>query len=165
MLGGKVTSKRATSLEGAGRTILKTDHISFDPPANERKFQKVYDYMITQPHYSANYQNKEGWVEKTGHKTVNNRSSVGYNIISNKDNAYSGAQMVRILDKKVTNRKKGVAEFYDLTHVSAIKANSEYNDAYTRNPKVFYKRMGIFTNTYDAAVRNGNPDGPFKAKK
>jgi len=165
IIGGKVSSKRAISLEGAGRTILKTDHISFDPPANERKFQKVYDYLVTQPRYSANSQNKNGWVEKKGHRTVNNRSSVLYNIISNEENTYSGAQIVRILDKKITNRKKGVAEFYDLTHVSAIKSNAEYNEAINNNPKVFYKKMGIFTNTYDAAVRNGNPDGPFKAKK
>eukprot|EP00826_Nyctotherus_ovalis_P059038 TRINITY_DN8176_c0_g2_i1.p1 TRINITY_DN8176_c0_g2~~TRINITY_DN8176_c0_g2_i1.p1 ORF type:complete len:205 (+),score=53.30 TRINITY_DN8176_c0_g2_i1:132-746(+) len=165
VIGGRVQSKRATSLEGAGRTILKTDHISFDPPANERRFQKVHDHIVTEPRYSANFRNRQGWVEKTGQKTVNNRSSVPYNIISNEENVYSGAQMVRILDKKVTNRKKGVAEFYDLTHVSAIKPNPEYNEAYGKNPKVFYKRMGIFTNTYDAAVRNGNPDGPFKVKK
>ena len=101
----------------------------------------------------------------SGYKTVNNRSSVQYNIISNGDNSHSGAQIVRTLDKKVTNRKKGLAEFYDLTRVAAIKTNQGHQEAVTNDPKVFYRKLGIFTNTYDAAVRNGNPNGPFKDKK
>ena len=100
-----------------------------------------------------------------GQKTVNNRSSVPYNILSNGDNTYSGAQILRNLDKKLTNRKKGLAEIYDLMRVTALKVNEGHKIAYEHNPKVFYRKLGIFNNTYDAAVRNGNPDGPFKRKK
>ncbi len=165
---GRVPGTTCTSLEGNGadRVVrLKTDHISFNPPANEQKFQGVADKVVTTPPYSGNFESLKGWKEMSGHKTVNNRSSVAYNILTNDDNRYSGAQILKTLDKKVTNRKKGLAEFYDLTRVAATKKNEGHEIALSTNPKVFYRKLGIFTNTYDAAVRNGNPSGPFKAKK
>ena len=168
VIGGKVGTQTLTSLEGSGsdRVVrLRTDHISFNPPANEQNFQAVADKLVTAAPYSGNFQSVKGWKEMTGHKTVNNRSSVAYNILSNEENKYSGAQILKTLDKKVTNRKKGLAEFYDLTRVAAIKTNEGHQQAYGQNPMVFYRKLGIFTNTYDAAVRNGNPSGPFKAKK
>lgn len=168
VIGGKVPGVTCTSLEGAGsaRVVrLKTDHLSFNPPANEQKFQSVVDKVVTSAPYNGNFQSVKGWKEMSGYKTVNNRSSVAYNILSNDDNRYSGAQILKTLDKKVTNRKKGLAEFYDLTRVAATKTNEGHQQAYSANPQVFYRKLGIFTNTYDAAVRNGNPAGPFKAKK
>ena len=92
--GGRIVGDRPTSLEetNASRVVrLKTDHISFNPPANVQKFQRVYDRMVTRPPYSGNFETQKGWMEMSGYKTVNNRSSVTYNIISNDLNAYSGA--------------------------------------------------------------------------
>jgi hypothetical protein len=168
MRGDKVPAVTCTSLEGSGedRVVrLKTDHISFNPPANEQKFQATLDKVVTAAPYSGNFETAQGWKEKSGYKTVNNRGSVPYNIITNDTNPYSGAQILKTLDKKVTNRKKGLAEFYDLTRVAAIKANEGHQHAFAQNPQVFYRKLGIFTNTYDAAVRNGTPAGPFKQKK
>lgn len=168
IVGGKVPAVTATSLEGKAENrvvLLKTDHISFNPPASEQKFQAVMDKIVTQAPYSGNFESKKGWMEMPGQKTVNNRSSVPYNIVTNDENIHSGVQILRTLDKKVTNRKKGLAEFYDLTRVSAIKVNEGHREAFEKNPKVFYRKLGIFTNTYDASIRNGNPAGPFKAKK
>lgn len=166
--GGRILGEKATSLEGEGasRVVrLKTDHISFNPPANALKFQNVVDLLLTKPPYSSNFQTQKGWKEMSGYKTVNNRSSVTYNILTNDANTYSGAQILRTLDKKVTNRKKGIAEFSDLGNVGAAKVNEGHRDALASDPKVFHRRLGIFSNTYDAAVRNGNPGGPFRMAK
>lgn len=168
MMSTKCPTRTLFSLEGSTESKvvrLKTDHISFNPPANEQNFQVAYDKIVTKAPYSGNFETKAGWKEMAGQKTVNNRSSVPYNILTNDENKHSGVQILKTLDKKVTNRKKGLAEFYDLTRVAAIKVNEGHREAYTSNPKVFYRKLGIFTNTYDAAIRNGNPAGPFKAKK
>eukprot|EP00831_Metopus_contortus_P016669 TRINITY_DN17028_c0_g1_i2.p1 TRINITY_DN17028_c0_g1~~TRINITY_DN17028_c0_g1_i2.p1 ORF type:complete len:128 (+),score=23.96 TRINITY_DN17028_c0_g1_i2:275-658(+) len=96
MLSKTVMDTPNYSLEGdlKGRFLrLKTDHISFNPPAHEKKFQAVIDKSIVQPPYSGNFPSLRCWEEKSGYKTVNNRSSVIYNIISNSDNTYSGAQI------------------------------------------------------------------------
>ena len=55
----------------------KTDNISFDPPANERSFQKEYDLMVTKPKYNINVRSGNPWEPFAGElKTINNRSSV-----------------------------------------------------------------------------------------
>ena len=60
-----------------------TDVISYDPPADERPFQKVYDEMITKSKYDINKLSANPWVPPTNvNKTINNRSSVHHNIIN-----------------------------------------------------------------------------------
>ena len=60
-----------------------SDNISFDPPANDRPFQKVFDEMITKPKYDINVKSTNAWEPFKGElKTINNRSSVSHNIIS-----------------------------------------------------------------------------------
>ena len=39
-----------------------TDNISFDPPAVERPFQKLYDEMVTKSKYNINVVSENGWV-------------------------------------------------------------------------------------------------------
>jgi hypothetical protein len=158
--------KTASAQEIANKQIhsarLPTDHISFEPPESTWKFQKVYDSMLTSPKYSTNFETgKEGWMPKNQLKTVCNKSSVPYNIIAHSSNIYSGSEMVGVLDKKVTNRKKGVVEFSDLTRVSALKMNERYNSMYQVDSTMFRKKTGIFTFMYDAAVRNGKISLPF----
>jgi len=166
--GGRIVGEKPLSLEGteASRVVrLKTDHISFNPPASTQRFQNVYDKLLTKSPYSGNFESQQGWKEMSGYKTVNNKSSVTYNILTNDTNSWSGAEILRTLDKKVTNRKKGIAEFCDLAHVGARKVNQGHHEALASDPKVFYRKLGIFSNTYDAAVRNGNPNGPFRKVK
>ena len=51
---------------------------------------------------------------------MNNRSSVSHNIISHKANEFTPALVVGLLDKNVSNMKKGVGEYSDLVRVTAI---------------------------------------------
>ena len=83
----------------------------------ERPFQKVFDEMITTTKYNINVESTNGWVPfyaGAGSKTVNNRSSVGHNIISHQPNDHTPALVVGLLDKNVTNMKKGLGEYRDL---------------------------------------------------
>lgn len=93
---------------------------------------------------------------------MNNRSSVTYNILNNDSNSASGAIIVKMLDKKVTNKKKGVAEITDLTRPFHPNFNRNYKDYLNENPKIFNAYNGIFSHMYDAAHRNGNIVVPFR---
>lgn len=111
----RVASAKDTICKEKVQTRLPTDHISFEPPARTIPFQKVFDLTLTKPGYSTNFETgASSWVPKDQLKTVCNKSSVAYNIIAHTPNTYSGAEVLGVLDKKVTNRKKGVAEFSDL---------------------------------------------------
>jgi hypothetical protein len=101
----------------------KTDNISFEPPpAGDTPLQKVFDEMVTRPKYNINVTSQNGWVPfyAAGAKTVNNRSSVSHNIISNQPNDHTPALVVGLLDKNVTNMRKGVGEYKDLQRVTSI---------------------------------------------
>ena len=84
------------------RHHIKTDHISVVPPARDRPFQKVYDKILTKPAYNKNNVCSDVWVPRMyENKSLNNRSSVGHNIITHKENSTSPALIVGVLDKKV----------------------------------------------------------------
>ena len=105
-----------------------TDHISVEPPPINRPFQKIYDQMLTKKPYSINETTKVGWAPATtDNKTINNRSSVKHNIINHDDNKTSGVMVIGTLDKKVTNKKKGIGEYADLMRVTSVNVNHEYN--------------------------------------
>jgi hypothetical protein len=67
-----------------------------------------------------------------------------------------------LLDKQVTNKKKGIGEFGDLQRPTAMNPNHEHINAYTENPNIFKRKDGVFSHLYDAAHRFGE-DKPFKA--
>ena len=158
------TSKRNSYLtQPIEDARLNTDHISFEPPRNERPFQHVFDKMMTAPSHTANIEtSKKSWQPYNCNKTVNNKSSVAYDILSHNANGYSGVEMPSIIERKVANRKKGVTEFGDLTRVTALRMNVFHNEALEKNSTIFRKKTGEFTHMYDAAVRNGNISMPFK---
>ncbi len=88
---GKVTEDGKLDRTGiekkSGRSWRNpTDNISFEPPpAADRPFQKVFDEMVTRPKFNINQCSNHPWIPYYGgpdSKTVNNRSSVGHNIIS-----------------------------------------------------------------------------------
>jgi len=62
----------------------------------------------------------------------------------------------KMLDTKVSNRKKCIAEFDDLNHVFHPNFSAKYNSTLAENSNVFKTYKGVFTNMYDAANRNGN---------
>ena len=97
------------NFEPVSKHNIKTDHITNDPPVVERPFQKVFDKILTKPAYSKNEVSSKGWAPfHVQNKSMNNRSSVNHNIVTHQDNSFSGAITVGVLDKKVTNKKKGI---------------------------------------------------------
>ena len=72
--------------------------------------------MMTKPKYNINTRSNNPWVplENDPLGNINNRNSVGYNILNHKGNPHSPNLVVGLLDNKMTNKKKGIAEFSDL---------------------------------------------------
>jgi len=68
----------------------------------------------------------------------------------------------KIMDIKLANRKKCIAEYDDLYHVFYPNYSKKYISTLNENPQVFRTYKGIFTNMYDAANRNGNIIEVFK---
>jgi len=68
---------------------------------------------------------------------------------------------VGLLDKNVTNMKKGVGEYRDLMRVTSINPNPDFLNAIGENKDLFKRKNGIFTYLYDSAARFGETK-PFK---
>jgi len=68
---------------------------------------------------------------------------------------------VGTLNSKILFRKKAVCDFSNEAIPNAIHINNDYNSSITKDPVIFRKYTGMYTNTYDAAHRFGI-DKPFK---
>ncbi len=106
----------------------------------------------------------KGWVPlENTIKSLSNLSSVQYNILSPQEpNPISGAVELKILDKKLANRKKSIGEFHDLTMNFHPKINKEFSETFNSHKNIFHIRTGIFSHMYDNAHRNGNISVPFR---
>jgi len=102
-----------------------------------------------------------GWEPKSGYKSVSNRSSVIYNIVSHSLNKVSGCLNNGLMDKKLLNKKKVITETLDLKDVFQPKEEKNYINVINDNKNFFRKYTGIFTNICDAANKNGNIIQPF----
>jgi hypothetical protein len=103
---------------------------------------------------------------KGGEKTMNNTSSVQYNIISpTEQNTLTGVVIMKCLDKKIASKKKGVGEFSDLTRPFNPNYFDKYKEAIDENKYLFKKYNGIFSHLYDAAHKNGDIIVPFRFDK
>jgi hypothetical protein len=69
--------------------------------------------------------------------------------------------VVGLLDKNVTNMKKGIGEYKDKMRVTAENPNPDFLKAYADNKDLFKRKNGIFTYLYDSAARFGETK-PFK---
>jgi len=103
------------------------------------------------------------WLPTNPNFSVNNNSSVIYNIINGEANNLSGIKKIKIFDKKVTNIKKGIAEFSDLSRSFFPNYNPDY-PKFTKDG-TFFRYKGLFSQMYDSAWRNGNLVIPFRDKK
>ena len=114
--------------------------------------------MMTKPKYNINVPSNNPWVPLSVNPThtINNRNSVGYNILNHQDNKTSPALVVGLLDAKLNNKKKGIGEFSDLQKPSAININLDHKGAYQTDPNVFKHKDGMFAHLYDAAHRFGD---------
>ena len=118
--------------------------------------------MITKPKYNINVKSQNPWKpHEGGLKTLNNRSSVPHNIISHEANKHSPGLVLGLLDKNVTNMRKGIGEYHDLQRITAINPNPEYLRSYQDNNDLFKRKNGVFTYLYDSAHRFGE-NKPFK---
>ena len=70
-----------------------TDHISSQPPAQERPFQNLFDRMVQKSKYAKNTKTTNLWAPKPAKiSTANNLNSTSYNLISHDENKWA-AQM------------------------------------------------------------------------
>lgn len=107
-----------------------------------------------------------GWIPQGNQKTMNNMSSVEYNILSPTErNNLSGLVSIKCMDKKIATKKKGVGEFSDLTRKFHPNYYPQYKEALNENKQIFRKYNGIFTYLYDSAYRNGEIVVPFRNEK
>lgn len=90
-----------------------------------------------------------------------NRSSVNYNIISNKENKISGKIEISAIEKTVNNKKKGVTEFYHLQRNYEPNYSPKFSKFIHENNNGFMKYKGVFTELYDSYIKNGNIYKPF----
>ena len=143
--------------------FIDTDHISIRVPEISKSYDSSNSFLIRKANYGSHAESKAGWVPRTYDiESVGNRNSVPYNIINNTDSNVSGAQRGTMLDRTLNNKKKGVAEFSDFTKPSHPNFNKEYQDLVAKDPKIFMRYKGIFSELYDSAWRNGNIYVPFR---
>jgi hypothetical protein len=133
-----------------------TDNLSFEPPAANRPFQAVYDGIVTRPKYNKNVCNNHPWEpHPVTVNSINNRSGGTHDIISHLPMKYQAGGSLGILDKQLTNKRKGVTEFGDLQRPSSLNPNLDLLKALNDDPYVFRRKNGLFTNLYDSAARFG----------
>lgn len=69
-----------------------TDHISSQPPGDERPFQGLFDRMVKETKYEKNTKTTNPWAPKPAKiATINNRNSVAHNILTWEPNVHSPA--------------------------------------------------------------------------
>ena len=71
---------------------------------------------------------------------------------------------VKITNPNIHNRKKGLAEYNDLTMAFNTNFNEDYSKLFKDNSNRFKKFTGIFTNMYDSSIKNGGMGMPFNQK-
>ena len=119
--------------------------------------------MITNSKYDKNTASSNPWApSKPSKRTISNRNSVSYNIITVQPNTHCPAlTYTERLETKV-GRERGIAEIDDLKRLTAINRNRDHTMAMTGNERVFARKDGIFTHLYNSAARFGE-NKPFKA--
>ena len=152
---------------------LKTDHISIRMPKVSKSVDKkdnlenkYYPYLKMKSEFGTNQNSDSYWVPQIQNKaTMSNRSSVGYNIINNKDIISASTDGFGILDKTSNNKKKGVAEFSDYLKPFNYNPNKRYLKCFDENNNRFKFYKGVFSDLYDSAAKNGSIYMPFRGDK
>lgn len=157
-------SKSVDQDEKYRTSFIPTDHISINIPKILKTEEKDSFLNLKKKMGNHTESTSKGWVPlDNAIKSLSNLSSVQYNILSPQEpNNSSAAIELKILDKKLANRKKSIGEFYDLTMNYHPKINKEFRETYDSNKNIFHIRTGIFSHMYDNAHRNGNISVPFR---
>jgi hypothetical protein len=142
-------------------SFLKSDYVSIRIPKIKKK-QDNESFLFLKNKFGVHTETlHDAWLPQGNFKTMNNRSSVVYNIINQKENNFSGCIVMNTLDKKVASKKKGLTEFSDLTRIYHHNLNPKHEELLKTNPNIFQIHKGIFSQIYDAAHKNGNIILPF----
>lgn len=155
--------KSKDNVEKYKTNFIPTDHIAINIPKVFKNEEKDSFLNLKGKFGNHTETSLKGWRPLDNKiKSLSNLSSVQYNILSHQPNKSSAVIELKILDKKLANRKKSMGEFYDLTMNFHPKNNQEFKQIYDNNKNIFHKRTGIFSHLYDNAHRNGNISVPFR---
>jgi hypothetical protein len=142
-------------------SFIKTDIVAIRVPKIIKKEEKD-SFLNLKSKYGGHTESfGNSWVPQGNLKTMNNKSSVRYNIINHDDNLISGKNVIGALDAYVSHRKKGVGEFADLTRPFYPNINKNHEVLLNEHPNVFKIHNGIFSHMYDVSHKNGNIIKPF----
>ena len=156
-------SSSQEEIEKYKSNFLASDHIGIRVPEINKTYDNDNSFLYRKNQYGQHSESKCSWVPKVYENgTVGNRNSVAYNIINNSDFCISGAKSVGMLDKTLNNKKKGIAEFDDFTRPGNPNFNPDFGKMYEKDPTVFMRYKGIFSELYDSAWKNGNIYLPFR---
>jgi hypothetical protein len=103
----------------------------------------------------------KSWICHTG-KTINNLSSANYNIINHESDYISKKKDVGLTNKRILNRQKSMSEFIDLVSPNYHRLDKSLEERLNKNPNIFKKQTGVFSNMYDISIRNGSISIPFE---
>ena len=142
---------------------LKTDHIAIKVP-KINKIEEDKSFLKMKSDFSIQTETKKGWVPKSGYDTMNNVSNEQYNIINFVPVKNVNISSGKITNPNIHNRKKGLAEYNDLTMAFNTNFNEDYSKLFKDNSNRFKKFTGIFTNMYDSSIKNGGMGMPFNQK-
>jgi len=134
--------------------LLKQSYLSLKSSQNEGQFKigatknKQSDYLINpiSKFYSPNVETSQlSWAVKHITMPTSNYESANFNIINHSPR--QGTSLAKMLkeNRNISHRIKGVGEYCDLTRVTAVKPNEEYNNTYKKNPRYFYKANNMCT--------------------
>jgi hypothetical protein len=130
--------------------VLKTDHISYQVPVSHS-----HDQLQVTRYCKSNVSNNS-WQPARALSSFSNYHSSSFNIISHQPSPTKKPSEVYV------GLQKGIDEFSHLTSAFHPHVNEDYHKALKEDPKVFYKKTGIFSHMYDAAGRHGFMIMPFE---
>lgn len=114
----------------------------------------IKGFLEMKKEYNVQKQSNSSWKPFLGGQTVTNTSSKKYNIITFEPLSHRIDKTI-LDDKHINYKKKGVTEYADLTKTYRPNYNTEFKKAITNKPYRFRRFTGLFTNMYDASIRNG----------
>lgn len=124
--------------------------------------KRVFPFLELKGKYGPHSESTNVWIPYTTKNSQNNRNSVPYNILTNEKNELTGKMEIKIEDKNIFHKKKGVCEFSNFNNPYYPNFNKEFIKLHNENKKIFHTYNGIFSNMYDAASKNGNIYLPFR---
>ena len=127
---------------------------TFQLPAEQTNKNAIKGFLDMKKEYNVQKQSNSSWKPFLGGQTVTNISSKKFNIITFEPLSHRIEKTI-LDDKHINYKKKGVTEYADLTKTYRPNYNTEYKKAITDKPYRFRRFTGLFTNMYDASIRNG----------